>query len=176
MQSIAIFAGGCFWCMEAPFDLTEGVEDTTPGYIGGTTRNPTYEEVSTEATGHYEAIKIIFNPEKVSYDELVEIFFKQIDPTDPSGQFADRGSQYRTAIFYLDEEQKKIAEKAIEALKTSGKFKKPIATRIIQAGTFYPAESYHQEYYKKNPERYEQYKEGSGRMDFLRRTWQEAEA
>ena len=167
----ATFAGGCFWCMEPPFRLLKGVTDIKVGYIGGTKENPKYEEVSSGNTGHREAIQITYDPAKISYDELLEIFWQNIDPTDPGGQFADKGPQYETAIFYYDAEQKRIAEKSKEALKKSGKFDKPIVTKIMKAEPFYPAEVYHQEYYKKNPAKYKSYKEGSGREAYIHKVW-----
>lgn len=167
----AIFAGGCFWCMEPPYSLIDGVKDVSAGYTGGHTANPTYYQVSAGNTGHYEAIRIIYNPKKVSYDKLLDIFWKNIDPTDPGGQFADRGTQYHTAIFYTTPEQKEIAEKSKEALEKSGRFDKPIVTAILPAKKFYAAEDYHQGYYKKNPENYKRYKVGSGRAGYLEKKW-----
>jgi len=168
---IAIFAGGCFWCMEGPFEAADGVKEVLAGYTGGTKESPSYEEVSSGSTQHYEAIKIIFDPKKISYAQLLDIFWRQIDPTDNGGQFADRGSQYFTAIFYMDEKQKNIAEQSKKELAGSGKFSKPVVTKILKAGVFYPAEDYHQDYYKKNTEHYKKYKKGSGREDFIIRTW-----
>jgi len=150
----AVFAGGCFWCMENPFDKLNGVKETTVGYTGGKTVNPTYEQVCSGKTGHYEAIEIVFDPKTISYNKLLETFWRQIDPADPDGQFADRGSQYHTAIFYANNYQKDIVEKSKNALAKSGIFKKPIATKILPAQTFYPAESYHQCYYQTNPAHY----------------------
>jgi len=170
----ATFAGGCFWCMEPPFRILKGVTDVKAGYTGGVKEYPTYEEVSSGMTGHREAIQVTYDPTKVSYNELLEIFWQNIDPTDPGGQFADKGPQYETAIFYHDEEHKQMAEKSREALVISGKFDKPIVTAIIKAGPFYPAEAYHQEYYKKNPVEYKSYKEGSGREAYLHKVWGEA--
>lgn len=168
---IATFAGGCFWCMEPPFDQTKGVFSTTAGYCGGPEKNPTYEEVATGQTGHAESVQVAFDPKVVSYEELLEIFWRNIDPTDLSGQFADRGPQYRTAIFYHDEEQKKLAEASRKRLEESGKFQDPILTEIVPVTEFYPAEGYHQDYYKKNPLRYKLYRTGSGRESFLKETW-----
>jgi methionine-S-sulfoxide reductase len=165
--SKATFAGGCFWCIESAFIGTKGVTKVTSGYTGGSVENPTYEQVGTGQTGHFEAVQVDFDPKEVSFEKLVEIFWLQIDPTDPDGQFADRGSQYRTAIFYFDEEQKRVAEKSKEDLEKSGKFSKPIATQILPAKDFYPAEDYHQQYAKKNPLRYNLYKVGSGRAAFI---------
>ena len=167
----ATFAGGCFWCIESAFDELEGVKEAVSGYTGGKTKNPTYPEVCTGKTGHYEAVQVIFDSNKITYRELVEIFWQQIDPTDPTGQFADKGSQYKTAIFYHNEEQKKIAEESKKALEKSGKFDKPIVTEIKEASEFYPAEDYHQDYYKTCPIKYQNYKIGSGRESFLKRVW-----
>jgi len=167
----AIFAGGCFWCMEPPYDNLPGVISTTAGYTGGSVPNPTYEEVSEGKTGHAEAVEIVFDSTRISYQELLQVFWRNIDPTNPYGQFADWGSQYRTAIFYLDDKQKAQALKSKEELEKSGKFDKPVVTQIIAASTFYPAEEYHQEFYKKNPLRYNSYKVGSGRSGFLEKIW-----
>ncbi len=167
----AAFAGGCFWCIESAFDELEGVKEAVSGYTGGKTKNPTYAEVCTGKTGHFEAVQVTFDSNKITYKELVEIFWQQIDPTDPTGQFADRGSQYKTAIFYHNEEQKKIAEESKKKLEKSGKFDKPIVTEIKEASEFYPAEDYHQNYYKTCPLRYQNYKIGSGRESFLKRVW-----
>jgi methionine-S-sulfoxide reductase len=167
----AIFAGGCFWCMEPPYDNLPGVISTTAGYTGGTVPDPTYEEVSEGKTGHAEAVEIVFDSTKISYEELLQVFWRNIDPTNPSGQFADWGSQYRTAIFYLNEKQKVQALESKEELDKSGKFDKPVVTQIVPASKFYPAEEYHQEFYKKNPLRYKSYKVGSGRSGFLEKVW-----
>ena len=171
----AIFAGGCFWCMEPPYDDLPGIISTTVGYTGGHVENPSYEDVTTGETGHAEAIKIVFDSTKISYSELLQVFWRNIDPTNPFGQFADRGSQYRTAIFYLNEDQKKAAERSKQELEESGKFKDPIVTQIVKASEFYEAEEYHQEFYKKNPLRYNSYKIGSGRAGYLKKTWGEEE-
>jgi methionine-S-sulfoxide reductase len=171
----AIFAGGCFWCMEPPYDNLPGIISTVVGYTGGEVENPTYEEVTTGTTGHAEAVKIEFDSTQISYSELLRIFWRNIDPTNPFGQFADRGSQYRTAIFYVDDDQKKAALQSKEELEKSGKFKDPVVTQIVSASVFYPAEDYHQEYYKKNPFHYNSYKIGSGRAGFLKKTWGEEE-
>ena len=168
---LATFAGGCFWCMVPPFENLDGVLDIKSGYIGGNTQNPTYREVSTGKTGHYEAIQITYDPEKVTYVELLNIFWRQIDPTDAYGQFADEGSQYQTAIFYHDEEQKILAEESKEQLQREGVFEDLIVTKIIPATDFYPAEEYHQQYHIKNPEHYQMYKIGSGRAGFLKKIW-----
>lgn len=164
---LATFAGGCFWCMEPPFEKLTGVIEVNAGYTGGTKENPTYEEVCSGRTGHFEAVQVKFDPSKINYDKLLEVFWEQIDPTDDGGQFADRGSQYKTAIFYHNEEQKKIAEKSRDALGKSGKYDRPIATAIKMAGKFYNAEDYHQDYYKKCPLKYKAYKQGSGRESFI---------
>lgn len=168
-----ILAGGCFWCMEPPFEKIDGVKEVISGYTGGSKQNPTYEQVSSGTTGHLEAVEIIYDPRKVSYEKILDVFWRQIDPTDPGGQFVDRGGQYRSAIFYLNNEQKTAAEKSKEALTKSGRFGKPIATEILPAGTFYRAEEYHQDYYKKNPIRYKFYRYNSGRDQFLNKSWGE---
>ncbi len=163
----ATFAGGCFWCMEYPFEKLEGVLGVISGYTGGYKHNPTYREVSSGLTGHLEAVQIIYDPAKISYSELLDVFWEQIDPTDPGGQFVDRGSQYRTAIFYHNEEQRRLAEQSKENLDKSGRYKKSIVTKIIKASNFYIAEDYHQDYYKKNPARYKSYRDRSGRGQYL---------
>ena len=170
----ATFAGGCFWCMEPPFTALPGVISVMPGYTGGTNANPTYEDVSGGATGHAEAVQILYDPAKVSYEQLLETFWKNIDPTQADGQFVDRGSQYRTAIFTHTEAQARLAQASKARLAQSEKFTKPIVTEVVPASTFYPAEDYHQAYYKKNPMRYQLYKAGSGREGYLKRTWGEA--
>ncbi|SFL86241.1 peptide methionine sulfoxide reductase msrA/msrB [Gracilibacillus orientalis] len=167
----AIFAGGCFWCMVEPFDEQPGIEKVVSGYTGGNMPNPTYEEVCTNTTGHREAVEITFNPEIFSYQRLLEIFWQQIDPTDPGGQFHDRGESYKTGIFYTNDQQKKLAEQSKQTLEDSGKFNEPIATDILPAKPFYPAEEQHQDYYKKQSFHYQMYKKGSGRADFIKRTW-----
>ena len=169
----ATFAGGCFWCMEPPFEKLEGVVSVTSGYTGGTEPNPTYEQVSSGKSGHAEAVQIVYDSSKVSYERLLEVFWMNVDPTTPNAQFADHGSQYRTAIFYHDEEQRRLAEASKEALAHSGKFDKPLVTEITPASTFYPAEDYHQDYYKKNPLRYKLYRAGSGREGYLQKVWRE---
>ncbi len=174
-EQLATFAGGCFWCMEPPFKQLEGVMDVLPGYMGGHVVNPTYEEVSAGRTGHLEVVRIKYDDTKVSYETLLDTFWQQIDPTDEGGQFADRGSQYETVIFYHDNEQKDSAKKSVKALNKSGKFKKKIATDIMKAEIFYKAENYHIGYYLKNPERYDAYKKGSGRADYIKKTWQKDE-
>jgi len=167
----ATFAGGCFWCMEPPFEKLPGVVSVTAGYTGGTKKNPTYEEVSSGRTGHAEAVEVVYDPSKVAYEQLLEVFWRNIDPTQAYGQFADRGTQYRTAIFYHAEEQKRLAEASKDQLEQSGKFDKPIVTEIAPASTFYPAEEYHQDYYKKHSIHYKLYRAGSGREGFLRTVW-----
>ena len=167
----AVFAGGCFWCLQPGFDHTPGVIATTVGYTGGQVPSPTYEQVGTGSTGHVEAIEVVYDPAVVAYEKLVGIFWRSIDPTDDGGQFADRGSQYRTAIFFADEQQKRLAEEAVHRLSASGKFSKPVMTRVLPAAVFYPAEEYHQKYYLKQSGRYNDYKNGSGRTDFLKKAW-----
>lgn len=167
----AVFAGGCFWCMEPPFSFLDGVKDVSAGYTGGKTENPTYEQVSTGKTGHYEAVRVIYDPQKVKYEKLLDIFWKNIDPTDDGGQFADRGTQYLTAVFYTTKEQKTIAEKSKKVLGDSGRFKSPIATAILPAKKFYEAEDYHQNYFQTNSGHYNRYKTGSGRAGFIEKTW-----
>lgn len=166
----ATFAGGCFWCMEPPFDKLTGVISTTVGYTGGHKENPTYEEVSSGTTGHAEAIQIVFDPEKTSYDALLDVFWRNIDPTVKDQQFCDHGNQYRTAIFYHDEEQKRLAEQSKKALIESGWIKE-IFTEITEASTFYVAEDYHRDYYQKNPIRYKFYRYGCGRDKRLKELW-----
>lgn len=170
---LATFAGGCFWCLVAPFQHLTGVVKVVSGYTGGHKEFPTYEEVCSKSTGHYEAVQITFNPELCSYEELLDTYWHQIDPTDPSGQFADRGQSYATAIFYHNQEQKQKAEASIKALAESGRFDRPIATQIIAASRFYPAEEYHQNYHEKNPVHYGMYRRGSGRASFLKKYWGE---
>jgi len=167
----ATFAGGCFWCMQPPFDELVGVISTTAGYTGGKEENPTYEQVSSGRTGHAEAIEILYDPSKITYSQLLEVFWRNIDPTTLNRQFSDYGTQYRTAIFYHDEEQKRLAERSKEQLQKSGTFNKQIVTEITPASAFYKAEEYHQKYYIKNPIRYKLYRVGSGRDDFLKSIW-----
>jgi methionine-S-sulfoxide reductase len=169
--SRAIFAGGCFWCMEAPFEKLDGVSEVISGYTGGSKLDPTYQEVSAGGTGHTEAVEVLYDPQLVSYEKLLEVFWRQIDPTDADGQFVDRGDQYRSGIFYLDAEQKQLAEKSKQQLEKTGRFDKPIVTEITAAGEFYPAEEYHQDYHSKNPIRYWYYRGGSGRDDYLDKVW-----
>ena len=167
----AVFAGGCFWCMVPPFEKTDGVKEVISGYTGGHTVNPTYEEVSSGSTGHVEAIEVVFDPSKVTYRKLLDVFWRQVNPTDAAGQFVDRGAQYRSAVYYLNEEQKKLAEESKKELERSGRFDKPIVTEILPAGPFYRAENYHQDYWKKNPVRYKFYRYNSGRDQYLQKVW-----
>ncbi|MDP3981805.1 MAG: peptide-methionine (S)-S-oxide reductase MsrA [Chlamydiota bacterium] len=169
----ATFAGGCFWCMESPFEEMDGVTEVISGYTGGQKANPTYKEVCGGNTGHLEAVQITFEPAKISYRKLLDKFWRQIDPTDEAGQFADRGSQYKTAIFYHNDAQKKEAEDSKESLASSGRFHKPIATEIRKSGIFYKAEDYHQDYHKTCPLPYKMYRSGSGRDNYLKKTWKE---
>lgn len=168
---LATFAGGCFWCMVKPFDEQPGIIKVISGYTGGHVVNPTYEQVCSDTTGHYEAVQITFDPQLFSYERLLELFWKQIDPTDPGGQFADRGQSYQTAIFYHNEQQKQLAEQSKRALSDSGIFNRPIVTPLLPAQPFYPAEGYHQHYYKTNPVRYKAYFVGSGREKFIKEHW-----
>jgi peptide-methionine (S)-S-oxide reductase len=170
-QALATFAGGCFWCMEPPYDKLDGVLATTSGYIGGSKADPTYEEVSAGGTGHAEAVQVAYDPAKVSYEELLEVFWRNVDPLDAGGQFCDRGDQYRTGIFIHDEEQQRLAEASKQALADSGRFEQPIVTEIVAAGPFYPAEDYHQDYYEKNPLRYNFYRWNCGRDAHLEQIW-----
>jgi peptide-methionine (S)-S-oxide reductase len=168
----AIFAGGCFWCMEPPFDKTEGVISTTSGYAGGETANPTYEEVSAGGSGHIEVIRIEYDPSKVSYEKLLDIYWRNVDPFDARGQFCDKGSQYRSAIFFGNNAEKALAEASKK--KVAEKFRKTVETLIMPASKFYPAEDYHQDYYKKNPVRYKLYRSGCGRDARLKAVWGKA--
>jgi peptide methionine sulfoxide reductase msrA/msrB len=172
----AIFAGGCFWCIQPAFDKAKGVIKTVVGYSGGTEPNPTYEVVSSEKTGYRESIQITYDPAKISYDQLLDIYWRQIDPTQADGQFTDIGRSYRAAIFYGNDGEKKIAEASKEKLARSGKFNKPIVTEILPAMKFYPAEAYHQKYYQQNPEHFEAFEEGSGRVSFKKKTWENKES
>lgn len=165
----ATFAGGCFWCMEPPYDELDGVLSTISGYMGGTKKNPTYEEVSAGRTGHAEVVQVTYNPKKISYSKLLEVFWRNVDPLTPNRQFCDVGSQYRSAIFYHDANQKRLAEESKKAL--AKRFKEPIVTEIVSASTFYPAEDYHQDYYKKNPIRFKIYKYNCGRDQRLEELW-----
>ncbi len=170
-EKVAIFGGGCFWCMEPPFEQLEGVIGVTAGYSGGKEENPSYEDVSSGRTNHLESVRVVYDPQKISYEKLLDTFWRQIDPTDSKGQFADRGNHYTTAIFFFDEEQKKLAEISKKQLDESGRFKKPVVTAIRPAMKFYEAEEYHQDYYLKNVLHYNAYKKGSGRADFIRKNW-----
>ncbi|MFB5663318.1 peptide-methionine (S)-S-oxide reductase MsrA [Alteribacillus sp. HJP-4] len=167
----AVFAGGCFWCMVGPFEQKDGVKSITAGYTGGHSDNPTYEEVCSNTTGHVEAVQIEYNPAEVTFNELLKIFWRQIDPTDPGGQFNDRGESYTTAVFYYDKEQEEAARASKKELEQQGKFTKPIVTDIRPATPFYPAEEYHQNYHKKNQFHYSMYKKGSGRDGFIKQNW-----
>jgi len=167
----ATFAGGCFWCMQPPFANLKGVKEVIVGYAGGEKENPSYEEVCSGETGHVEAVQIIYDPSEITYEELLDIFWKNIDPMDEGGQFADRGYQYKTTIFYHNEEQKKIAEKSKKELEKSGIYNKPIVTEIKNLTNFYKAEEYHQDYYKKNTIKYKMYRYGSGRDQYLEKVW-----
>ncbi|MCP4692197.1 MAG: peptide-methionine (S)-S-oxide reductase MsrA [Desulfobacterales bacterium] len=167
----ALFAGGCFWCMERPFEELDGVVEVISGYTDGAMVDPTYEAVSAGGTGHAEAIRVTYDPARIPYEKLLDVFWRQIDPTDSGGQFVDRGDQYRSGIYYHDETQKRLAEKSRKDLDASGRYDKPVITEIKKAGAFYPAESYHQDYYLKNPTRYKLYRYGSGRDRFLNKIW-----
>jgi methionine-S-sulfoxide reductase len=167
----AVFAGGCFWCIQPAFDKAQGVVKTVVGYCGGTEPNPTYKLVTSEKTNYRESIEIIYDPAKISYEQLLDIYWRQIDPTQSDGQFTDIGPSYRAAIFYRNAEEKKIAEASKENLARSGKFKKPIVTEILPAMKFWPAEDYHQKYYQQKPQRFEAFEEGSGRVSFKKDKW-----
>ncbi len=170
-EAIATFAGGCFWCMQPPYDKLKGVISTMVGYAGGHKVNPTYKEVSSGETGHTEAIRIVYDPEKVTYEELLELFWHNIDPTTSNRQFCDWGNQYRPEIFYHDETQKQLAEQSKAALEETKSFEEPIRTKMSEAAEFYAAEDYHQKYYRKNPRRYKAYREGCGRDQRLEQLW-----
>lgn len=167
----ATFAGGCFWCMEEAFEKVEGVVSVISGYTGGQLANPTYEQVSAGGTGHAESIEVTYDPNKVTYQHLLEVFWHNVDPTTPNAQFCDHGNQYRTAIFYHDETQKRLIDESKQALKSSKSFPQPIVTEIVPASIFYPAEDYHQDFYKKNPVRYKFYKWNCGRSQRLKQLW-----
>ena len=169
--STATFAGGCFWCVESKFSKLHGVKAAISGYIGGAKENPSYEEVSMGKSGHYEAVEVSYDPSEISFEELLEAYLKEIDPTDADGQFADRGSQYKPAIFYHDEEQKKISEESLKILDEKKIFDKKIVVEVLPASKFYKAEEYHQDYYKKEPLHYNMYRVGSGRQSFIDKTW-----
>ncbi|WP_027634048.1 peptide-methionine (S)-S-oxide reductase MsrA [Clostridium hydrogeniformans] len=168
---IATFAGGCFWCIVEKFKSYEGVLDTRVGYTGGDISNPTYKEVKSQESGHYEAIQIAYNPEKIDYEKLLWIFWTQIDPTDDGGQFIDRGSSYKTAIFYSNEEEKSLAEKTKNHIEESGEFSKPIVTKVLPLGEFYDAEDYHQDFFIKNPIEYAKERKESGRDEYIKEHW-----
>lgn len=170
-QEVATFAGGCFWCMEPPFEKLEGVIEVTSGYTGGEKENPTYEEVSSGGTGHVEAVRVTYDPSKVTYSKLLDVFWRQIDPTDSGGQFVDRGAQYRSVIFFHNEEQRRLAEGSKQELQESGMFDKPVVTEITAAKKFFRAEDYHQDYYKNHPIKYRYYRYNSGRDQFLKKAW-----
>jgi methionine-S-sulfoxide reductase len=167
----ATFAGGCFWCLQPFFDNIKGVKKTMVGYTGGETADPTYDDVCSGTTGHAEAIDIEFDPQEISYEKLLDTFWHNIDPTQVNGQFADEGTQYRTAIFYHGDVQKRTAEKSKQSLAASGRFKSPLVTEIVPASVFYPAEDYHQKYYRKCAFQYNLYHDNSGRPDYLKKTW-----
>ena len=167
----ATFAGGCFWCIEAPFEKVDGVRSAVSGYTGGEEENPTYKQVSSGSTGHLEAVEVTYDPMKVTYQQLLDVYWRQFDPTDAGGSFYDRGTQYTSAIFYHNQVQKELAEASKKALEESGKFDKPIVTPIRKAEEFYPAEKYHQDYYKKNSAHYKRYRKGSGRDRFIEKYW-----
>lgn len=171
---IATFASGCFWCTESDFDKVKGVVETTPGYMGGTTPNPTYQQVSSGGTGHAEVVQVKYDPTQVTYKQLLDVYWHNVDPLDKGGQFCDRGDQYRPAIFYHNEEQKRLAEESKAALEKSGRFSQPIVVEITAASTFTPAEDYHQDYYRKNPLRYFIYRSGCGRDARLEALWGKA--
>jgi methionine-S-sulfoxide reductase len=167
----AVFAGGCFWCIQPAFDKARGVIKTTVGYSGGTEPNPTYKLVTSEKTKYRESIEVTYDPAKISYDQLLDIYWREIDPTQSDGQFTDIGPSYRAAIFYGSAEEKKIAETSKEKLARSGKFKKPIVTEVLPSMKFWPAEEYHQKYYRENPEHFEAFEQGSGRVSFKKDKW-----
>ncbi len=168
---VATFAGGCFWSMQTPFDHTNGVVSSAVGYTGGTEKNPTYEQVSSRTTGHRESVQVTFDPAQITYDQLLDVYWRSFNPTQANGQFADIGPQYRAAIFYHSAEQKRAAEQSRERLGKSGRFKLPIVTEILPASQFWPAEEEHQKYYQKNPVHYNLYEVGSGRAGFLKSIW-----
>jgi len=167
----ATFAGGCFWCVESDFDKVPGVVSTTSGFMGGQKKNPSYEEVSSGGTGHAEVVQVEFDPKKVTYAQLLQVFWHNVDPLTPNAQFCDHGEQYRSAIFVADAEQRRLAEESLRALQASKRFDKPIVTQILPAGEFYPAEEYHQDYYRKNPLRYRYYRYSCGRDARLEALW-----
>ena len=170
----ATFAGGCFWCVESDFDKVPGVIETVSGYMGGRKTNPTYEEVSAGGTGHTESVQITYDPQRVSYEQLLQVFWRSIDPTTPNAQFCDQGNQYRTAIFFHDDRQRQLTEQSRQALEKTKPFKEPIVTEITPASTFYPAEAYHQDFHSKNPVRYNFYRFNCGRDQRLEQLWGKA--
>jgi peptide-methionine (S)-S-oxide reductase len=167
----AYFAGGCFWCMEEAFEKVEGVLSATSGYMGGTVSNPTYEEVSAGRTGHAESVEVVYDPAKVSYPKLLDVFWRNVDPITPNAQFCDHGNQYRSAIFFQTEDEKRASDSSKQVIEQSRRFKEPIVTQIVMAPQFYPAEEYHQDFYKKNPIRYKLYKYNCGRAKRLEELW-----
>ncbi|MFC1813562.1 peptide-methionine (R)-S-oxide reductase MsrB [Thermodesulfobacteriota bacterium] len=167
----AVFAGGCFWCTESDFEKIDGVIEAISGYTGGHLANPTYKQVSRGGSGHVEVVQVVYDPEQITYEELLDVFWRHVDPTDAGGQFVDRGPQYRSAIFYADDAERRLAQDSMKRLEKTGRFNVPIATDILPLGTFYPAEEYHQDYYKKSPIRYKWYRSGSGRDQYLKKTW-----
>ena len=167
----AIFAGGCFWCMVSPFDVLEGIIEVKSGYTGGTKENPTYKDVKTQTSGHYEVVKIVYDPDVINYDKLLQAYWRQVDPTDNEGQFQDRGESYRTGIFFTTEEQRQTAELSKKTLEESGRFPDPIVTPILPAAIFYDAEEYHQDFYKKSPKEYKEDRQISGRDEFIKKYW-----
>ncbi len=172
--AVATFAAGCFWCVEEAFDKVPGVLKTVSGFMGGTVANPSYEQVMTKGTGHAEVVQVTYDPGKVTYQQLADWFWRNVDPLDAKGQFCDKGNPYRSAIFYHGDAQKKVADASKQALEASGRFKQPIATEVTAAGPFYAAEDYHQDYYKKNSNRYQFYKHGCGRVQRLEQLWGKA--
>jgi peptide-methionine (S)-S-oxide reductase len=175
-RAVATFAGGCFWCMEVPFEKLPGVRSVTSGYTGGQKKNPSYEEVSSGTTGHAESVQIVYDPAKVSYEKLLDVFWHNIDPLTANAQFCDHGTQYRSGIFFHDDAQRAAAEASKQAIEASGRFKQKLVTQIVPASTFYPAEEYHQDFYKKNPVRYTTYRAGCGRDRRLEELWGAAPA
>ncbi len=169
----AVFAGGCFWCMVSPFDVLDGIIEVKSGYMGGHKENPSYKDVKSQTSGHYEVVRIIFNPHVIDYNKLLDAYWRQVDPTDDEGQFQDRGPSYRTAIFYTTEEQKIKAEASRRRIDESGRFDEPIVTKILPAVTFYEAEEYHQDFYKKSPGEYKQDRKVSGRDEYIQKYWGE---
>jgi peptide-methionine (S)-S-oxide reductase len=168
---VATFAGGCFWCMQPPFQKLDGVVSTTVGYTGGHTKNPTYEQVSAGGTGHAESVQVVFDPQKISYAKVLDVFWHNVDPITPNAQFCDHGNQYRTAIFYHDETQRQLAEESKKQIEAAKRFDRPLATEIVAATEFYPAEDYHQNYHEKNPIRYKYYRWNCGRDQRLKELW-----